>query len=191
MIGRRPVLVGLLLVLLAGTAQACGSAEAASGPPEINYGRDICIHCNMIISEARFAAAYRLPDGTEKKFDDLGGLLIHGHETGDLETAAVWVHDYETEEWLQAPAGFYVPTHSAHTPMGYGVVAFSDHGRAAEFADGVAGEVIEWDVVLQLPTAPGYVGHELHEDHGSGSPTAGSGEEADHDHMHDQKGETE
>ena len=188
MVGRRPVLIGLLLILLAGTAQACGSAEAASGPPEIKYGRDICIHCDMIISEARFAAAYRLGDGTEKKFDDLGGLLIHGHETGDLATATVWVHDYQTEEWLEAPAGHYVPTRSAHTPMGYGILAFSDHGRATEFAVGVDGEVIGWDVVLELPTSERHVQHPHEGAH------EGTGNDMDHqetDHMHDQKGETE
>ena len=57
----------------------------------------------MSIDEARFAAAYRLPDGTEKKFDDLGGLIVHARESGQLEDATVWVHDFETEAWVDAP----------------------------------------------------------------------------------------
>ena len=64
-------LIALVLILIA----ACGSATAG-GPPEINYGRDICIECGMIIEDPRFAAAYRLADGSEHKFDDLGGLII-------------------------------------------------------------------------------------------------------------------
>ena len=56
----------------------------------------------MIISEARFASAYRLANGTEKVFDDVGEMLKHGHKTGELADAEAWVHDFETE-----PSSYY------------------------------------------------------------------------------------
>lgn len=165
--GPRLLAAGLLVALL---AAACGTSDGAAGPPDINYGRDVCVGCSMVISEARFAAAYRLGDGTEKKFDDLGGLLIHGHETDELAAATVWVHDYQTEEWVDAPLAHYVPTRSEYTPMGYGIFAFSEMGRASEFAAGVDGEVIGWDIVLQLPTSPGQIEHS-HDDETNQSDT--------------------
>ena len=152
------------LVLMAVLVVAgCGSADA-SGPPEINYGRDLCIECGMVIDDDRFAAAYRLEDGTEKTFDDLGGLIIHGRATGELASAAVWVHDFDTREWLQAPDAFYVPTLGVTSPMGHGILAFSDEQAAAQTAHDLGGEVIAWATVLELPVMASLLGHHHMED---------------------------
>ena len=37
------------------------------------------------------------------------------------ETSEVWVHDFETEEWVDARLAFYVPTLGKATPMGHGI----------------------------------------------------------------------
>jgi len=155
----------LSLVVLMVAASACGGA-AATGPPEINYGRDICIECNMIISEARFASAYRLADGTEKLFDDVGGMVLHGRETDELDGTTAWVHDFETEEWVEASAAFFVPTTGVTSPMGHGILAFSDQARAVAFADNLDGEVIDWTTVMALPVVDGLVGHHNGDDDG-------------------------
>jgi copper chaperone NosL len=147
----------MIVVALAVIGAGCGSDEAA-GPPSINYGRDICIECGMIIEEARFAAAYQLADGTEKIFDDLGGLIIHSRKAGDLDDATVWVHDFETEEWVEAPAAFYVPTIAVTSPMGHGILAFADEERALRIAGDLGGEVLGWEIVVNLPVVEGLVG---------------------------------
>lgn len=147
-----------LLLLTVLVISACGSA-AADGPPEINYGRDICIQCGMIIGDARFAAAYRLDDGTEKHFDDLGGLIIHGRETGELSSATVWVSDFDDEVLIGSETAYYVPTRGVTSPMGHGILAFADEARAKETAADLDGEVIGWDDVVELPVTEGLVGH--------------------------------
>lgn len=149
------MLLAVLTILLA----ACGGATAA-GPPEINYGRDICIECGMIIEDPRFAATYRLDDGTEKIFDDLGGLIIKGRETGDLESGAtVWVSDFDDEVLIESETAFYVPTMGVASPMGHGILAFSEESRALATAEDLGGEVITWETVLELPVMDGLVGH--------------------------------
>jgi copper chaperone NosL len=155
----------VLALVLGLVGAACGTADA-SGPPEINYGRDICVECGMIISEARFAAAYRLADGTEKIFDDLGGLLLASRETGDhLGPATTWVHDFETEEWVAVEDAYFVPTLSVASPMGHSIISFNDKARAEAFAADVDGEVIGWDIVKDLPAMEGLVGHHHDDDH--------------------------
>ncbi|MEZ5175433.1 MAG: nitrous oxide reductase accessory protein NosL [Acidimicrobiia bacterium] len=150
----------LTVILLTGVlAAACGTPDD-SGPPEINYGRDICVECGMIINEARFAAAYRLDDGTQKIFDDVGGLLIHQRSTADsLDPGTTWVHDYETEEWVAAADAYFVPTLSVTSPMGHSIVSFADRDRAEAFAADVDGEVITWSTVMELPVVDGLVGN--------------------------------
>jgi len=77
-IERLTFVVAVLTML---TLSACSSSDA-SGPPEIQYGRDICVQCGMIASEAKFAAAYTLahPDpkgdeGCNRSHQDLGTRL--------------------------------------------------------------------------------------------------------------------
>ena len=52
------------------------------GPPDIVYGRHICLECGMIISEERVAAAYEW-EGEDRVFDDIGDMLIHGKDAGE------------------------------------------------------------------------------------------------------------
>ncbi len=155
-----------LVVLVTLVVSACDSA-AAEGLPEINYGRDICIECGMIVDDPRFAAAYRLDHGTEKIFDDLGGLIVNGRESGDLSEADVWVSDFENEVLIEANSAYFVPTLGIVSPMGHGILAFSDLSRAQATATDLDGEVIRWDAVVDLPVIDGLVGghHDEHEEH--------------------------
>lgn len=147
--------VMLLSVVLA----ACGAGSDASGPPDIQYGRDVCVQCGMIINEEKFAAAYTLDDGTEKSFDDVGGLVLHQRETGDsLNLDNTWVHDYETVEWVDVQNAYFVATLSVSTPMGHSILSFSDEERAQAFASSVGGEVVLWDVVFAMPAQDGLIG---------------------------------
>lgn len=150
------LLVGVVALALIGSA--CGSSESGE-PIEIDYGRDICVQCGMIISEERFAAGYTVPGDSDRIFDDIGGLILYQRETGETsDPTATWVHDYETSEWVAAADAFFVPTESTTTPMGHGIIAFADRDRAEEFATEVGGEVIGWEIVLQLPDEGGLVG---------------------------------
>jgi nitrous oxide reductase accessory protein NosL len=177
-------LLGLILAL-AVVASACATAEA-SGPPDIKYGRDICIQCGMIVSEAKFAAAYTTPDGEKLAFDDTGDLLLYQRSTGDpIDPLEAWVHDYETEEWVTVADAFFVPTESVTTPMGHGIISFSDRARAEAFAADVDGEVILWEVVVTLPAMDGLVGHHHMDDEEMDHEAMDHSDDADHEEMAD------
>ncbi len=154
------LVAALALALLLG---GCAGASATA-VPEIELGRDICMECGMAIDEMRFAAVYRLGDGTERLFDDLGDLILHGRAAGELDDARIWVADFETEAWVAASEAFYVPTTGVTSPMGHGLLAFGDEGRAVATADLLGGAVVTWDVVRDLPVVDGRVGHH-HADH--------------------------
>lgn len=123
----------LVIILLAAVLAGCQSEPALDQPPEIVYGEDVCDQCNMIISEPRFAAAYYLPDGTARLFDDIGNMGLY-HAQHHEDVATFWVHDYDTEEWLDARQAFFVRSDMLRTPMGHGVVAFADRANADALA---------------------------------------------------------
>lgn len=174
--------IGIFLTL---AVAACGSPGADEvAPPDIQIGRDICIECGMIISEQKFAAAYTLDDGTEKLFDDIGGLIKHQRKTGDvIDPERAWVFDMETVEWVDLASAYFVGTRDLVTPMGHGIGAFSDKGRAEAFAAEVDAEVIRWDVVFELPEHDRLIGH-----HHEGMGGMGGTDNHDHDHDHGEGG---
>jgi len=165
------VRLGLLVGLLVAAALAGCSPTVASGPPEIKYGRDVCVECGMIANEAKFAASYRL-DGEEYVFDDIGDLIMYARKNGiDLDPSQTWVHDYETAEAVDVAHAVFVPTASVATPMGHGIVAFADAARAERYAADLGGEVIGWDTVMALPIENNLVGD--HRRDGSGGMNLG------------------
>ena len=152
LIGKHILLVAFILLA------ACGSQVDPSQPPEIYYGEDVCSECGMIISDPRFAAAYYTTDGDSKHFDDIGGMAVH-HAEHQEQIAQFWVHDFDTEQWLKADQAYFVMSDQIHTPMDFGIAAFSDEVRAMEFASSNNAMVMSFEAILDS-FADGSTSHE-------------------------------
>ncbi|MFN8035770.1 MAG: nitrous oxide reductase accessory protein NosL [Acidimicrobiia bacterium] len=153
--GRRRPSAGVFVAaaLIAGVVLlgACGGGSS-SGPPDIHYGRDVCDECHMIISDARFAAAYRLPDGTARKFDDIGDMVSYARRTKELARAErFWVHDYDKRKWIDAERAWYVAGEKASTPMASGLRAYATRARAEREAEQRGVTVLDWAGLLRQP----------------------------------------
>ncbi|MFQ5698755.1 MAG: nitrous oxide reductase accessory protein NosL [Myxococcota bacterium] len=115
---------GAAIALIAGS---CSKAPS-SGPAPIAYDRDRCEHCQMLISDPRYAAEVRLPgDPRVHKFDDLGGALAWLEANSAAPGAAapeIWVRDVDSDRWLDATHAWY--TTGAPSPMRYGFAAHAD-----------------------------------------------------------------
>ena len=148
----RVIVVPVLLIAAIGVA-VWAQREKPTGPPDITYGVDICYQCGMIISDPRFAAAYRLESDVARKFDDLGEMLaaLPKEEETIVE---IWIHDFESEEWIDAKTAVYVHSDQLQTPMGFAIAAFSDAERAHAFARGWDGRVMTWDDLASGDTVP-------------------------------------
>ena len=109
-----PLLVGVIAVA------ACGTA--AAGPPEIVVDHSACAHCSMLISELRYAAAYRV-DGADKTFDDIGCLIAALEREPHRAAARVWFRDFYDGAWIEPEAASFVHSTSLRTPMAGGIVA--------------------------------------------------------------------
>ena len=143
----------LLLLLLAGLLlAACAHGETTASPPEIRYGEDTCTHCNMIISDPRYAAGYahEVSPGRYESlaFDDIGDLLADLGEQPERHIVAWYVHDYESEEWLDATTAYYVVSEQIISPMGHGIAAHATQAAAEQMAQANGGQVYDWQALL-------------------------------------------
>jgi copper chaperone NosL len=144
-------------VLLLGAAALCvaGCGRSDSGePPAINYGVSVCIECDMIISDDRFASAAVIRDERGRLepllFDDVGDQIRYERRHADQTVVARWVHDADTSEWLDAERAFYVRSMEIHTPMASGIAAFGTQAAASERADAVGATVLSFSEVWGL-----------------------------------------
>ena len=104
----------------------------------------MCGYCRMAISQKQFAAEVLDADGNAVKFDDIGCMLRY-LANGERKPAAVFVTDYANRQWLHAKAAVFVQGSKVATPMGGGILAFSDRGRAAAAAREFGGSVVAFE----------------------------------------------
>lgn len=147
-------LIGLALIaVLAG----CAQGVTVPAPPEIRYGEDVCVGCNMIISDERYASAYAYEIETGRfeslPFDDIGGMVGYAKKHPDHNVVRWWVHDYNTKEWIDATTAFYMASDDLQTPMGFGVAAFAQQADAEAFAAELGGVVLAWEEAREHMTA--------------------------------------
>lgn len=134
----------IILVVLA----ACGG-PATPAPVKIRFGETTCAECGMIINQAKYASSFAYEESAGRfqslAFDDIGDMLAHMHARPELIPVGVWVHDYNSEEWIDAEAAFFVESNAIKSPMGHGLAAFADKSAAEQFAAEVEGQVFDWD----------------------------------------------
>ncbi|HXF61573.1 MAG TPA: nitrous oxide reductase accessory protein NosL [Caldilineaceae bacterium] len=157
------MLVLLALTLLAG----CARGSAAPAPPEIRYGEDQCAHCTMIISDPRFAAgiAYEIEPGRYESlaFDDIGDMLAEAGSHPERVVVDYYVHDYTSEEWLDATEAHFVVSPAIPSPMGSGIAAHASAEAAAAHAAELQGRVLTWDELQNGGAALAPSGHTDHQ----------------------------
>ncbi|HEX3036018.1 MAG TPA: nitrous oxide reductase accessory protein NosL [Thermodesulfobacteriota bacterium] len=136
---------GLIFLSFLFLILSCQKDSEGMKPAEIFYGEDMCDRCSMIISEEEFSGQYLLPKGEVKKFDDIGCMVhyIAENETRKEKILAVFVRDYNSEEWISGEKSFYVAGKNIKTPMGYGLAALKERNSAENLAKAKGGEVFE------------------------------------------------
>ncbi|MDP2752494.1 MAG: hypothetical protein Q8O31_07835 [Rhodocyclaceae bacterium] len=96
---RRFLEAGFALTPLAAFLSACGkSVKWPEGMKPIMWDRDICVTCNMVISDPRFAGEMRGgPKDTVFKFDDPGCVALW---LDDKAAAYPWMKESATKLWM-------------------------------------------------------------------------------------------
>ncbi len=102
------------------------SSEPLTGPAKINWDRDTCVRCSMVISDRQFAAQIRDPMKKVLKFDDFGcAVFWKEHQSWSDADIEFWAVDSRAEpagsQWIDARKAAFAG--GKRSPMGYGFAA--------------------------------------------------------------------
>jgi hypothetical protein len=133
-------------LLLGSFAISC--SQAAPEPEAVPVDSVNCARCGMMVSSEPRSAQWVVPGEETRFYDDIGCLAAEARSRG--ESGARFVH-VEEGRWARAETAFYARPANESTPMGYGVVAFSNRAEAAS-RDRQA-RARSWDeLVAELPS---------------------------------------
>lgn len=136
----------ILALLILG---ACGRGDREIQPADIHYGEDVCTECGMIISDPKFASSISKEIGEGRyqtvAFDDIGDMIAYLGKHADEKVVGWFVHDYETEEWIDATLAYFVVSTNVKSPMNHGIAACAERAAAEKIAEKTSGKVVTWD----------------------------------------------
>lgn len=119
--------------------------QDSHGPAKINWDRDMCDRCVMVLSDRKHTLQLKDPNTRRVyKFDDIGCMALWFIEENIeyKDSVAIWITDADTGEWINAREAFY--TTENVTPMAFG---FSAHKSKTSIKEGE--EIISYDEVLK------------------------------------------
>ncbi|HWQ82756.1 MAG TPA: nitrous oxide reductase accessory protein NosL [Ignavibacteria bacterium] len=131
----------IILVMSIFLFASCGNAGS---PDPINFGSDLCAHCNMKIMDTRFGAEILTSKGKAYKFDAVECMLDY-MKSDNSGNAAYWVIDYNNPETLiNAESAYYLVSMKIKSPMGEFLSCYKNSGAANESKSSNGGEVFDW-----------------------------------------------
>ncbi|MCE1163841.1 MAG: nitrous oxide reductase accessory protein NosL [Bacteroidetes bacterium] len=135
----KTLMISLILSLFLLTS--CGNA---SSPDPINFGSDLCAHCNMKIMDKRFGAEILTGKGKSFKFD-AAECMFEYMKSNNTDNVTYWVVDYNNPgSLINALKSFYLISLKIKSPMGEFLSCYSDSGAANESKSANGGDVYGW-----------------------------------------------
>jgi len=116
----------------------------------IQYGKDACDHCKMLIMDPKFGAEIITLKGKIFLFDDIICMLnfIEESDLKQTDVAEVYVIDYNNQtDLIDAHTAFYVKSDLIKSPMAGGLAAFSTQEQRHIQQQKWQGQELTWDEI--------------------------------------------
>lgn len=115
-------------------------------PEPINYGKDLCAHCNMKIMDKRYGAEYINSKGKIFKFDSGECLIDYTAQNNVKDNEGInLVTDFSNPGTLiKANDATFIISQKLPSPMGAFLTAFSNMLSAQAKINETGGEIYNW-----------------------------------------------
>ncbi len=137
-----------LLVLLFFLFTSC---ETKPEVEPIEYGKDSCAYCKMIIADAGFAAELKTKKGKVYKFDSIecmAAFLLSGRVKKE-DVLAMWVADFAHKDtFIRVEEAKFLISDNLRSPMGLNISAYSSEEDLQTAFRNFKGKIVTWEEVL-------------------------------------------
>lgn len=126
-------------------------ASCSTDPVPLEYGKDACYSCKMILMDNKFGAELVTKKGKVYKFDDMNCMLhfYNSNEVPDTEYAHKLVIDFTRPGILiDAANSHYLKANSIKSPMASQIAAFQDYELMKENKKNWKGIYLSWGEVV-------------------------------------------
>ncbi len=126
------------------------SCEGTLKPEPINYGKDSCAFCLMIVADAGFSAEIKTKKGKVYKFDSIECMVAYllKNKLKKEELAAVWVADFPSKRLVRLEKVKFLVSEGLRSPMGLNISAFANEEELKEAFRHFGGKVMGWEEVV-------------------------------------------
>ena len=130
-----------LLFLLIGCSQK---------PKPIHLNSDECAHCQMMITDARFAAQIVNEKGKAIKFDAIECLAeYYKNREEEPQNARIWLSDFnDPGNWIEAGRAVIIRSDEIQSPMGESLLALPNEQEAENHLNNYPGEISGWSELI-------------------------------------------
>ncbi|MEX2401983.1 MAG: nitrous oxide reductase accessory protein NosL [Rhodothermales bacterium] len=149
-------------VLAAMVFGAALMAGCSTGPRPIAYGDDVCHHCKMTASDARFGAEFVNEHGKVFVFDAIECLAAFVASNEVAAGTAYVTAITAPGALISVEDAFFARSESIMSPMGAHLGAFDSAQARDSFLDESGGEALDWEDVIEI----GARGHPVGSDDG-------------------------
>ena len=141
---------GILHLALAFLLSLLYSCEAKLKPEPINYGKDSCAFCLMIVADAGFSAEIKTKKGKVYKFDSIECMVAYmlKNKLKKEELAAVWVADFPSKHLVRLEKVKFLVSEGLRSPMGLNISAFAKEEELKEAFRHFGGKIMGWEEVV-------------------------------------------
>lgn len=136
-----------LLILL--VAAGCST----TAPQDINYGKDVCEHCKMVIADEKYGAELITKKGKVYKFDSAECLIDLVTEEGqkiDTVGAQLFVVNFaKPATFINGRTAFYLKDKEYQSPMGGNIAPFDNEMLADNNQISPDAEILTFDQAVK------------------------------------------
>lgn len=117
----------------------------SDNPDPINYGSDICVHCNMKIMDNRFGAALVNSNSKTFKFDATECMLNYLKENS-ISVKSIHVTDFNNPGFfLNANKSYFLISSNRKSPMGENLSAYKNKSDAENAKISISGDIFTYE----------------------------------------------
>lgn len=127
--------------------------SCTKSPEPINYGKDECEYCRMMITDKKYGSEIITVKGKIYKFDSIECLIEFSLEkniAGDVNQMFFTTNFSKPEELINAANAFYIHNDNFRSPMGLNVSAFKSESELNSFHSANGGTKLTWIDVIEL-----------------------------------------